>query len=349
MHTRILLFLLLAAAAAGQSPDHRLATPVAPIPAAPYRGFTNAIVLQNDLLRAVIVPRIGRLMELRLPDAESPLRADAMLDRGASSDTNNWANYGGSWVWLAEQARWPAAFGRGWPPPVFDSPAAEWTASAWRRADGGQFCRLQLSVGAPMHVRVTREFLLPRNAAQLQIAQRIDRVLESRLPVTLWNVAQIDRADEVVLPLDAGAQLVPLSDKPVPPQLLTACSNAVVIAPREIDESKVGSTSPRSWIAGRKGNLVLLLVARPGDAAGPYPDKGCRVEMYTNKGLGYTEIESLGEERALAPGETVANAVTLELYRSPRPLSGCELASWVRQLLGETPFSSHEPPAPDKP
>jgi hypothetical protein len=334
----ILLFLGLASAVHAQSLAGNAAAPVSPITPASYRGFTNAITMQNEFLRAVIVPQIGRLMELQLLDSESPLRADPMLDKGKSYDTNTWANYGGSWVWLAEQNKWGGAFGRGWPPPVFDSPAADWTASAWKQSDGASFCRLQMDVGAPMHVRVTREFLLPKKSAKLQITQRIDRILESKLPVTIWNVAQVGHADEAVLPLDAGTELVALYDKHIPPQYITACSNAVVIDPRDIDENKVGTKSTRSWIAGRKGNLVLILIAKPGETTGHFPDGGCRTEMYTNKGLGYTEIESLSEERALAPGEAVANTVTLALYRSPMSVTGCALATWVRQLIGEIPF-----------
>lgn len=337
---RFILILLLAASgsAFAQVPGTDDSAPALPIAPISYRGFTDAIPLQNDILRAVIVPSIGRMTEIELIDMPSPLRADALLDKGKSSDTNSWANYGGSWVWLVPQSLWGSTFGRGWPPPVFDSPAAAWTASAWKRADGASFCRLQLDVGAPLHIRVTREFLLPRKSAKLQVTQRIDRVLDSKVPMTIWNVAQVGNADEVVLPLDEGAKLVPLYDKPIAPQFIRSCSNSIVIDPREIEENKVGSASPRSWIAGRRGQLVLILTAKPGDAAGKYPDGGCRVEMYTNKGLGYTELESLSEERVLAPGETLANTVTFELHAAPRPLSGAAFADWVRQLVGEVPF-----------
>lgn len=347
--TTLLLLLGLSGFARAQLSGSDATAPVQPIAAVPYRGFTNAIVLENSFVRAVIVPAVGRLAELALLDSENPLRTDAQLDKGKSSDTNNWANYGGSWTWLAEQAKWAGAFGRGWPPPVFDSPAAEWTASAWKRADGAQFCRLQLSLGAPLHVRVTREFLLSRKSAKLQVSQRIDRVLESKVPVTLWNIAQIGNADEVVLPLDPGTELVPLYEQRIPSEYVTACTNAVVIAPREISENKVGSTSPRSWIAGRKGLLLLILAAHPGNAAGTYPDKGCRVEMFTSKPLGYTELETLSEERALAPGETLANTLTLELYRSPQPVTGCALATWTMQLLGEIPFPRQDDRPTKKP
>jgi len=345
----IIFFSLFCATASAQTPGVDAGAPVSIIETSPYRGFTNAIVLQNDYLRAVILPSIGRLMEIRLLDSENPLRSAAILDKGRSSDTNTWPNDGGNWVWPAGQSGWPDAFGRGHPPPVFDSPASEWTASAWKRADGAQFCRLQVSVGEPMHVRVTREFLLSKKSARLEISQRIDRVLESKLPVTIRTVTQLTRADEVVLPLDAGTDLIAADKKPVPPGCVVTCSNAAVINTRDVVETKAGSASPRNWIAGRKGNLVLILTVRPDNAAGAYPDKGCRVEMFTNKGLGYTELETRSEERALAPGETAANTITLAIYRAPEPLSGCEFAKWTMQLIGEIPFPRSDDLVPAAP
>ena len=81
----------------------------------------------------------------------------------------------------------------------------------------------------------------------------------------------------------------------------------------------------------------MVMMAKPGNADGPYGD-GCRVEMYSNKGLGYTEIESTGPERILRIGEAMTNTVTLEVYAAPAPLSGSALAAWCRQLVGEVPF-----------
>lgn len=334
-----LLFLLFLAAATAHAQSDAQPAPALPIKSSKYRGFTNSIVLQNEIVRVVIVPEIGRITEFALRDSENILRADAMLDRGKSSDTNNWANYGGSWLWPAAQNRWEEIFGRNWPPPYFD--ALNWTSAAWRREDGAQFCRLQLSIGEPLHTRYTREFLLSKKSPRLFIRQHADRILAGKMPVTLWNIVQIANTDEVVLPVEPGAGLIPLYDKPVAREHLTTCDGTVVLAPAGIDETKIGSASPRSWIAARRGNLVVILRATPADA-GTFPDQNSRVTLFTSRGLGYSEIESNSEERNLAPGESLANTVTLELYRAPARLTGCELATWVRQLIGEIPFPKED-------
>ena len=64
--------------------------------------------------------------------------------------------------------------------------------------------------------------------------------------------------------------------------------------------------------------------------------------MFSCKALGYTEIETLSEERSLAPGESLTNTLTMELFRAPTALGGCALATWVRQLMGELPFPADD-------
>ena len=48
----------------------------------------------------------------------------------------------------------------------------------------------------------------------------------------------------------------------------------------------------------------------------PYPDGGCTAEVYSNFGLGYTEIETLSEERVLKPGEILANTLHITILKA---------------------------------
>jgi hypothetical protein len=67
--------------------------------------------------------------------------------------------------------------------------------------------------------------------------------------------------------------------------------------------------------------------------------------MYSNTGLGYTEIETLSVEKALKPGETLSNRLYLSCYRLHGELDACELAERTRILIGEKE-DPPEKPAP---
>ena len=80
---------------------------------------------------------------------------------------------------------------------------------------------------------------------------------------------------------------------------------------------------------------MIIESATQDDRPGEYPDGGCRVEMYANKGLGYTEIETLSTEQNLEVGERLSNTLRIECYTVSTNLTDCELADRVRTLRGE--------------
>ena len=73
------------------------------------------------------------------------------------------------------------------------------------------------------------------------------------------------------------------------------------------------------------------------DTQGTHPDGGCAVEMYSNAGLGYSEIETLSVEKKLMPGEALQNLITVDLLDANAGLPACELAGVICAALGETP------------
>src|SRR5438128_9995792 len=82
---------------------------------APYHGWPEAYRLSNDKVEAVVVPAIGRVMQLKFVDAEEgPFWENRALD-GKLPDTssNDWGNFGGDKSWPSPQADWPRITGRG--------------------------------------------------------------------------------------------------------------------------------------------------------------------------------------------------------------------------------------------
>lgn len=313
--------------------------PVAPIAPAAAGAWSNAFVLRNAELELTIVPDAGRLMRLTCKGSDNLFRQDPGLEgKIRTPDTpETWMNHGGDWLWPVAQSRWTSFAGADWPPPMVlgDLP---WTGTAWQNADGAQCCLLTRDYGDPLHIKVSRLIKVHTDANRISIRQRIERTAESDIPVVLWNISQIAGADTVVIPTDKesafdhGLKALMFS-LPEAPQL-SACGAAHVYAANAGGEHKLGSDSKRGWIAARKAGWLLVERATLEDV-GTHPDGGCTVEMYSNGGLGYTEIETLSVEKSLHAGESLQNTLTLECFPAPATTNACDTAAAVMKLLGE--------------
>lgn len=337
----LLAVILLTASIGGAQPVDDNAVPVAPIAPVPFEKWDHAFELKNPHAGIVIVPAIGRIARITYKGSNSFLR----LDAGLAGNDETWLNHGGDWVWPVAQSRWTAMAGSDWPPP---RPLAEapWTGTAWQDADGTLCCQMSREYGDPLHIKVSRLIKLDREAARFTIRQRIERTAESGVPVVLWNISQIAGASRVVIPrgpasiFEKGvhALLFAMPDD----KKLTSCGHALVYD-ATAGEHKLCSDSKRGWIAAQKGNAVIVERVSAEETGGAHPDGGCVVEMYSNAGLGYSEIETLSAERKLLPGESLQNTITVDLFEAAADLPACELAGAVSAALGETP--EIQPPA----
>lgn len=346
----VVVFLFLAALSSAQPPSDQ-DVPVAPISATSCEAWTNAFLLDNGALEVKIVPDVGRITSISVKDNRNLLRLDeSNAGRVPGADNSEWWNLGGDWLWPVAQSRWTLIREQDWPPPPVLA-TRPWEGRAWKNAAGAQCCLLTREYGAPLHIKVTRLIKLDVSEPGLRIRQRIERTGESEIPVTLWNISQIASADEVVLPVDTNSAyeggIKPLLFDLPEGERMTACEAAVVYD-ASAGEHKLCSDSGRAWIAARKGDRIVIEQAEPGGAIeGPWPDGGCRVEMYSNAGLGYTEIETLSAEKNLAVGESIRNTLTVRVAPVDPEKSGCDLSAAVREALGEQIPAAKEPAQPE--
>jgi len=310
--------------------------PVNPILPADYLGWTNAFRLQNEQLEAVIVPALGRLVWLAPAGGASPLRMDANLQGRTPTPEEPFFNIGGDWLWPVAQARWPALSENksDWPPPpvLADGP---WQCSAWIDADDAQCARLTRAYGPPLNMVASRLFRLRPQSEELTIHQRLERTAPSDIPVVLWNVSQIANAQQIILPTDPQSRfpkgLKTLMGGKPPRGSVKKCDAAAIYTVRPGAETKLGSDSPRAWIAATKDETLIVETAVTA-ATGAYPDGGCVVEVYSNSGLGYSEIETLSPEAPLAPGTVLENTLTIRLAPAPAVSTPCDVATAAQAL-----------------
>ena len=320
--------------------------PVAPIAAVERYGHTNALVIGNRLLEVTILPSLGRLAGFRFGPLNNVVRFDGPLAAASTAPDPNgaWRNFGGDWMFPVAQADWPSYFGQRWPPPPFMD-SLPWQGHAWASDDGAQHALLQLAIGEPLNVRIQRALRVDPAAATVTIRQRMERTAPSPIAMTLWNISQVPDAQRVLIPVDEDSTFADgysiLDFGPPATHLLhRAAGGVLVLDVKNGTEHKLGSAPTRAWIAAQRDGVLMIEHAATSQPGGEFPDGGCRVELYANSGLGYTEIETLSEERALAPGETMENVLTLSFHHVPAGLDNEALAQHVRMALGEVTAGS---------
>ncbi len=317
--------------------------PMNPLAPSSLYGHTNAFLLQNRQVEFAIFPTIGRVGLMNFRGEPNLLRFDEGLasraTEPATEPSGEWRNFGGDWVWPVSQNRWPDHFAGYWPPPwLLDGPA--WTARGWVNRDQSQTVLLEIKLGAPVNIAVQRKFTLPADATTLTIQQRIERTADSSIPVTLWNISQLKGVQRIAMAVETNSAFVDgyhvLDFSPPREEILHRETPSVLVADvTNAGEIKIGTDSPRGWIAAQRDDFAVIERAIGSPTATDFPDGGCRTEVYSNSGLGYTEVETLSEERNLAVGEAIENTLTLSLHRIAAGLDATAFATRIRELLGE--------------
>jgi hypothetical protein len=318
-----------------------------PIPREPATGWAEAYTLENDALRVTVVPSIGRMTFLGRPDGENLLtRNEGLTGQLPPEEEGGWLNHGGDWMWAVHQDSWRTMGGAVWPPlRMMDRP---WRGEAWMEADGRRVVILRRDLGAPVFAQLQRRFVLdPGDSSRLRVEQSASRVYASPVPVSLWQISQMDRAHEVFIGLRADSRFENgfrhVGFEAPADEALLRMESALAVDTARLTETKLGTDG--NWIAARRGGLVLTLWTEGGDVGGAFPDGGCSVVMYSNAGLGYTEIETQTVEKDLAPGETLRNVVHYHVMEVPESMDAAALTATVLTLLLERNVIDFSPPA----
>jgi hypothetical protein len=316
---------------------HAAAQPILP---APYGDWTLTTILGNPKMEVVIAPEAGRILHIGYRQSFNLLRLDPGLADTSflhDADPPAFLNIGGDWLWPLGQGWWPSLTGSDWPPPPALAEAA-WDHVAVRPHDAGPRCELSRTYGDPLNLAVSRRITLDPREARFTIDQRAVRTGPSDWPAALWSVTQLDAPTRVFMPVDPsedGDGIQVLSGRrPAADRLRIAAGVAVIETKGMSGEPlKLGSASPRAWIAAQTKHVLILQKMRS-PQYGPHPD-GCTVEVYINPGEGYSEIETLSSEHYLAEAASVENTIFVELHLLPTNLTPEAAARRVKELAGE--------------
>jgi len=327
-HYRVLAACVLFAVAGARSlrAEEISSLPAEPLAPVRFMTWTNAFRLENAELAVVVVPATGRILFLGGGRTNNVLRCDPGAGGGA-----DWANYGGIWMWPMAQSRWTEFQEKDWPPPDFLRNAA-WKAHAWTCADGACRCLLTHTFPAPLGVKASRLVEVGPTGTVVTIRQELECVATATPPLTIWTVTQVQRPYWAVVPAGGRRGVRFMIANPQATNLVSRAGEMAVCNTR-VGEYKIGSASA-SWVAALAGETIVLQRVSSDAADGEYPDGGNRVELYSNSGLGYCEIETLSPERRLHSGDVLRQTVCISLHAAGgRALDSRTMLRRVRELV----------------
>jgi hypothetical protein len=281
-----------------------------------YHGWKGAYRVSNKTVELVYVPQIGRIMRYAYVGGQNVLWENPALS-GKSVDTKNppkeWQNFGGDKLWPAPQERW------NWPPdPVLDG-AAE---SVRILPNNHLLVTGQKSLKSGL--RFTREIALDPEGTGVTLRNTIQNTGNQPDQWSVWEVAQADEPDKVVLPFNSsrnfpkGYYAFP-SDPPLPEQI-SLTSELVNFTRDRRHSAKIGSDSSLGWIEAHNGPLRFR-VSAPFTPESNYPDHGCGQEVWSNADpTKYMELELLSPIHRLEPNATYTYTTQWSLNKSaPSP------------------------------
>jgi len=288
-----------------------------------------AYVIHNPAAEVVVVPAIGRLMQLKLAGAPTgPLWNHTRLDVALAPDENGWINFGGEKAWPAPQSGWQEVFGKGWPPPkTFDA-----TPFSAKPVAGG--VELVSAVDPGYGVRVRRTLVLDPARPVLTIETRYEKLDGPPVRIGVWTIAQLVSPERLYVRLPAtssfpGGYALRL---PAPPRDLRVEGRLLALARDTTQKTMLGTDGEALLWVGDGPDLLVETVAQTEGGDG-WP-AGAHAQIYTSPddAESYVELELLARLRDLRIGDRATMTTRYTLL----PRTEKDPAAEAKRVFGVT-------------
>ena len=280
-----------------------------------YHGWSDAILLSNGLVEAVVVPSVNRVMQFRfVGEAEGPFWENRELDASMPDpEDKSWRNFGGDKSWPAPQSEWPQVMDRAWPPPrAFDCTPATATI------EGGVVI-LVSPVDPFFKMRVIRRIRLDRHKPVMRIETEFEQVEQAKQmrpaarKIGVWVVTQLKHPEHLYMPVPRNS-IFPegyclMGEKPGNLQVKNGLISMMRSSSRAAKIGNDGSTV--LWV----GERMALRIDSPRVRNADYPDQGCSAEIFTSPDPAYIELELLGPLSQIKTGGKIERTSVYTLYR----------------------------------
>jgi len=278
-------------------------------------------------VEAVIVPAIGRVMQLRLKgETDGAFWENRALD-GQLHDaaSNDWLNFGGDKCWPAPQSAWLQHQGRDWPPPAsFDSCSVE--AVAVERG-----VVLISPVDPGYGIQTVRRVELDPVQPVMRIETEYHKISGAPVTVGIWTVTQMREPERVCMLLPAKSKFAAgyIRLLAAEPAGLKIDGRLLSLTRHARHQVKVGTDgSSLAWL-GQYCVVQIDTEIGPGE----YPDSGCVTEVYTNPDpLKYVELETLGPLTTMNAGDRIKQTTVYTVMPRSTPDLEAEAEKTFRRV-----------------
>jgi hypothetical protein len=283
-----------------------------------WYGWPDCFQIQNGIVEAIVVPAIGRVMELRLLDdpvgtfwRNPALEGQVHAPPVDLLSQREWLNLGGDKCWPAPQADWTKVQGRYWPPPDgFDLQPM--------KAAAANSVVLTSSIDASFGIQMVRHIELDSGQPVMRIRSEFRKLTGSPVKVSVWTISQMQAPERVAILLPRQSKFAPgyVHLMGGQPEDLRIDAGILSLARHTRELVKIGSDGiSMAWIGPR---CVVRIDAEQGP--GNYPDGGCITQVYTNPDpLAYVELETVGPLTAMSIGDRIERTAVYTV--SPRSIS----------------------------
>lgn len=278
-----------------------------------YNGWTNAIVLGNGLVEAVVVPDAGRVMQFKfVGSTNGPFWENPKLF-GKTSSAVNWNTtgaFGGDKSWPAPQPDWSG----GWPPPIgFDG-------NPYTCGITNDIVTITGVIDSAYKIQVTRTIELVSNQPVMRIKtifRRFDSAIRTNA-VAPWVITQVSDPEGIFVPVPSPSIFAPADYHQLGSGLPLQFTNAdglISFTRDAVSQRHLGfDAGSLAWV-GKNLSLRIDAGRVPGLSETNYPNGGCSTVVYTNPNSApYAELEFFGPLTNLLSGQTLSFTTTYTLF-----------------------------------
>lgn len=292
-----------------------------------YQGWRDSYILSNGQVEAVVVPKVGRIMQFRFKGGEGTFwENDQVYGKAPNIKSEAWGYFGagGDKTWPAPQSEWEKITGRGWPPPAtFDS------IPVTARVNRSEVTLIS-AIDPFYGIRFYRKITLEPEKPVMKVTTTYEKVQGKSKDVSVWIVTQLRNPLAVYAALPQPSIFPEGYNKQsedLPANLKV--DNGLLSLTRDRNKPhKIGcDASTLLWM----GEKVAVRIDSPRVSGASYPDNNSSAEIYTNLDpKGYVELEFLSTLKTLRVGEKMDLTTTYTLI--PRISENAEQEA--RKILG---------------